>query len=135
MNCSIVYLQFDITFSYQQKTGAERCIGIRSTLILHVHLLRFCTSRVGLGKLLLALASTVILGSEPRGTHDHILLSHDSGCRATVTVENLIAPNVHLLQNRPITNCCKANYITDTGVRNYFPCILLNINHIEKRFK
>jgi hypothetical protein len=33
-------------------------------------------------KLLLALASTVILGSESRGTHDHILLSHYSGSRA-----------------------------------------------------
>jgi hypothetical protein len=30
-------------------------------------------------KLLLALASTVILGSESRGTHDHILLSGGSG--------------------------------------------------------
>jgi hypothetical protein len=30
------------------------------------------------GKLLLALANTVILDSNPRGTHDHILLSHDS---------------------------------------------------------
>jgi hypothetical protein len=29
--------------------------------------------------LLQALASTVILGSEPRGTHDHILLSDGSG--------------------------------------------------------
>jgi hypothetical protein len=33
--------------------------------------------------LLLALASTVILGSESRGTHDHILQSHVSGSRAT----------------------------------------------------
>jgi hypothetical protein len=29
------------------------------------------------GKLLLVLASTVIFGSGSRGTHDHILLSHD----------------------------------------------------------
>jgi hypothetical protein len=35
------------------------------------------------GKLLLVLASTVILGSQSGGTHDHILLSHDSGSRAT----------------------------------------------------
>jgi hypothetical protein len=34
-------------------------------------------------KLLLVLASTVILGSESRGTQDHILLSHDSGSRPT----------------------------------------------------
>jgi hypothetical protein len=34
-------------------------------------------------KLLLALASTVLLGSESRGTNDHILLSHVSGSRAT----------------------------------------------------
>jgi hypothetical protein len=32
-----------------------------------------------LGNLLLALTSTVILGSVSRGTHDHILLPHDSG--------------------------------------------------------
>jgi hypothetical protein len=30
------------------------------------------------GKLLLALASTIIIGSESRGTRDHILLSDDS---------------------------------------------------------
>jgi hypothetical protein len=35
------------------------------------------------GKLLLFLSSTVILGSESRWTHDHILLSHDSGSRGT----------------------------------------------------
>jgi hypothetical protein len=39
-------------------------------------------ARVGPGKLLPELASTVILGSESRGTHDHIL-SHYSGSRAT----------------------------------------------------
>jgi hypothetical protein len=31
------------------------------------------------GKLLLVHGSTVVLGSESRWTHDHILLSHDSG--------------------------------------------------------
>jgi hypothetical protein len=36
------------------------------------------------GKLLLVLASKVILGSEFHGTQDHIFLSHDSGSRATV---------------------------------------------------
>jgi hypothetical protein len=36
---------------------------------------------VGGENLLLALASTVILGSEPHWTHDHILLTHDSGSR------------------------------------------------------
>jgi hypothetical protein len=36
------------------------------------------TVGVGLGKLLLILACKVILGPEFRGTHDHILLSHDS---------------------------------------------------------
>jgi hypothetical protein len=35
------------------------------------------------GKLLLALTSTVILGSESCRTHDHIFLSHDSWNRAT----------------------------------------------------
>jgi hypothetical protein len=33
---------------------------------------------VGSRKLLLVLASTVILGSESRGTHEHVLLSHGS---------------------------------------------------------
>jgi hypothetical protein len=33
--------------------------------------------------LLLALASTVILGSRYRGTHDHILLSNNFGRRET----------------------------------------------------
>jgi hypothetical protein len=37
------------------------------------------------GKLLQALASIVILGSEPREAHDHILLFDDSGNNATVT--------------------------------------------------
>jgi hypothetical protein len=40
--------------------------------------------RVGSGKLLLGLASTVILGSDSRGTHDHILLSHGSETRGPV---------------------------------------------------
>jgi hypothetical protein len=42
-------------------------------------------------KLLLALASTVIPGSESFGTHGHILLSHDTWSRATQTLEELIA--------------------------------------------
>jgi hypothetical protein len=37
------------------------------------------------GKLLLVLASTV-LDAESRGTHDRILLSHDSGVHADLTV-------------------------------------------------
>jgi hypothetical protein len=38
-----------------------------------------------MGKLLLALASTVILSSESHGTHDHILLYYDFGnCEATL---------------------------------------------------
>jgi hypothetical protein len=43
--------------------------------------------------LLPVLASTVILSCEPRGAHDHILLSQDSGSRATVclcTPRNLL---------------------------------------------
>jgi hypothetical protein len=32
--------------------------------------------------MLMVLDSTAILGSDSRGTHDHILLSHDSGYRA-----------------------------------------------------
>jgi hypothetical protein len=40
----------------------------------------FCIS----DKFLLVLASTVILGSESRGTHNHILLSHDPGSLAVL---------------------------------------------------
>jgi hypothetical protein len=40
------------------------------------------------GKLLVVLASTIILGSESRGTHDHILLSHDSESHATSPVQS-----------------------------------------------
>jgi hypothetical protein len=39
----------------------------------------------GSGKLLLATASTVILGSGSRGTHEHTFLSHDSDSRATIS--------------------------------------------------
>jgi hypothetical protein len=44
-----------------------------------------------LGKLLLVLASTVILGFQSRGTHDRtlILLSHDSESRATLSYYRL----------------------------------------------
>jgi hypothetical protein len=46
-----------------------------------------CVRSVGRsGKLLLALASTVILGSGSCGTHEHIFLSHDSGSRETLSV-------------------------------------------------
>jgi hypothetical protein len=40
---------------------------------------------VGSGKLLLVFASTVILGFESGGNHDHIILSYDSESRATLT--------------------------------------------------
>jgi hypothetical protein len=48
-------------------------------------------------KLLMALVSTVILGSEFRGTHDHILLSHESGivqlfCIVSILKESLNNP-------------------------------------------
>jgi hypothetical protein len=39
-------------------------------------------------KLLLALASTAILGSEAHGTHDHILLSEGSGILQTTLSTN-----------------------------------------------
>jgi hypothetical protein len=45
------------------------------------------------GKLLLAFASTVIIGSESRGTEDHILLSHDtlsSRCEFVVNRVNFL---------------------------------------------
>jgi hypothetical protein len=42
-------------------------------------------SGIGSGKLLMALASTVILRSGSRGSHDHILLPHYSGSRAATS--------------------------------------------------
>jgi hypothetical protein len=41
--------------------------------------------RIGSGKSLLALASTVILGSESHGTHDHTFLSDGSGSLQTLS--------------------------------------------------
>jgi hypothetical protein len=41
-------------------------------------------------KLLLVLASTVVLGSGPHGIHYHILLSHDSGSLATLTALSMV---------------------------------------------
>jgi hypothetical protein len=54
--------------------------------------------RVGTGKLLLDLASRVILGSESRETHDHIVFCHDSGSRAT--------PLVYCRMTNWMLNCC-----------------------------
>jgi hypothetical protein len=50
---------------------------VRSPCCLYILPPNFWVSQSG--KLLLVLASTVILGSESCGSHDHILLSHDSG--------------------------------------------------------
>jgi hypothetical protein len=46
-----------------------------------------CVSVSRSGKLLMALASIVILGSNSHGTHDHILLSHDPGSRLTLSTD------------------------------------------------
>jgi hypothetical protein len=48
--------------------------------------LQLKTTELLIPKLLLALTSTVILGSELRGTHYHILLSDGSGSLQTTTV-------------------------------------------------
>jgi hypothetical protein len=60
-------------------------------------LLSHCLAAIGgysvqSSKLLVALASTVILGSESHGTHDHILLSDGSGSLKTTTLA------VHILK-------------------------------------
>jgi hypothetical protein len=78
--------------------GQYKCATIASFQILsnpwfiyHPTIKRYIISgqrRAGWCKLLLTLASTVILGSESRGTHDHILRSHDSGCRATHSLDS-----------------------------------------------
>jgi hypothetical protein len=46
---------------------------------------RVGSGRVGSAKLLLGLASIVILGSESQGTPDYILLSHGSGSNANTS--------------------------------------------------
>jgi hypothetical protein len=51
-----------------------------------------CLCRGRSAKLLMVLASRVIIGSESRGTHDHILLSHDSRRRATICAVCLCVP-------------------------------------------
>jgi hypothetical protein len=48
-----------------------------------VQLLELISQSAGYDKVLVVLASTIILGSESRGPDDHILLSHDSGSRIT----------------------------------------------------
>jgi hypothetical protein len=51
---------------------------------------------VGTIKLLLGRASTVILGSESRGTHDNILLSHDFGTVDLAGLNSVVTKNVQL---------------------------------------
>jgi hypothetical protein len=52
-------------------------------------------SLFGSGKLLLASASTVVLGSESRGIHSHVLLSHGSWCRATPILFGRASETLH----------------------------------------
>jgi hypothetical protein len=54
------------------------------------------TYGVGSGKLLLVLASPVVLGSGSRGTLDHIFLSHDYDSRTTTTLVWGSEGQVHL---------------------------------------
>jgi hypothetical protein len=71
-----------------------------------------------LGKFLLVLASTIILGSEFHGTHDHILLSHDSGSHATLSLPRL-----------GWVNCCwplpaqSFLVLSPTGLMTIFYCL------------
>jgi hypothetical protein len=58
-----------------------------------------------LGKLLRALSNTVTLGSESCGTHDHILLSHNSGSHASLFFTNcFIQPSLYSLSVDHIEN-------------------------------
>jgi hypothetical protein len=55
------------------------------------------------GKLLLAFANIVILCSESHGTHDHILLSRDSGSRdTTAAVESELNLMLRPTVSRPV---------------------------------
>jgi hypothetical protein len=76
---------------FETKSRYERMPASLSVLLQHlsgyaVSVFKAEVSGLGLSvKLLVVLASTVILGSRSRRTHDHILLSYDSGSR-TMTI-------------------------------------------------
>jgi hypothetical protein len=79
-------------------------------------------SLVGLsGRLLLAHASTVILGSESCGTHYRILLSNDSGSHATLIHRALI-----LVWSLPFNLICLVR-----PARSFSPCILCSQDHTD----
>jgi hypothetical protein len=67
-------------------------------------------------KLLLALASIVILGFESRGTHDHILLSHVSGSRATRScIQVKVKVTLRTTTSRSVSSGFKAHVGLMTG--------------------
>jgi hypothetical protein len=78
-------------------------------------------------KLLLVLASTVILGSESHEIHDHILLSDGSGslqCPLTgqvwYTVDNFMYENVYVMVN---AHAYTHVYIGRMLYRDHMPCL------------
>jgi hypothetical protein len=64
-----------------------------------------------LGKFLLVPASTAILISESCGTHDPILLFHDSGSRATLFYPNVILQHPVALHGSDFAFCFYAVYV------------------------
>jgi hypothetical protein len=72
---------FSDSFWTESEVSCRHCLfcGFIVEKGIHSWLGTSCRS----GKFLLALASTAILGPEFRCTDDHIVLSHDSGSRAT----------------------------------------------------
>jgi hypothetical protein len=70
-------------------------------------------------KLLLGLASTVILCSESRGTHDHVLLSHDTGRPATLARLSVkVKVKIKVLLRPTVSRSVCLGFKTPSGARN-----------------
>jgi hypothetical protein len=68
-------------------------------------------TRFGSHKLLLELASTVILGFESRGAHGHILRSRDSGSHATL-IAHVALHTLNAIKVYKSISFVKLNYTT-----------------------
>jgi hypothetical protein len=86
------------------------------SLLFHEYFINIKSIRVRSGKLLLALASTVLV-SESRGIHSHILLAHGPWCRATPVLigRTSSARDVTLKQHSK----APVNINVPSGIRNH----------------
>jgi hypothetical protein len=72
---------------YRRGTGPSQGLYLHWTTLTQQNK-KFWEALIGSGKLLLAFANKVILGSGSGGTHYHIFLFHDSGSRETASYGN-----------------------------------------------